>query len=342
MTKPTSPEVPLKDTLKKAALRSCIIAAISAAAGAVLLTVLLAAFPATREIAVPVPAKYAQTLTKGMVWSIAWKVLCFTGAVLLLAASWLRHCNVRNIEAEDSLHEADQSDREENRRAFRRAARVRKSDLFIYTGAVLFLLFLLLVRNALPALFLLLPVPFAVIFAHHRKKERNPMPYTPAAAVFDMTDRYSRRLTAAALTAALISGAVLLLCCMVSLLANRRRIQLNSTAQHIRKAIVYWQEQCEQEEMPCELPPASEEQHGSDADPDSLTSQIRQYYTDIDNIPYYRVLSENGTVTDVLISRWPITDTAPPDASEQCALLSSPFTGDLAVGSANAVDDSDR
>ena len=110
MTKPTSPEVSLKDTLKKAARRSCIIAAISAAAGAVLLTVLLAASPAAREAVVPVPAGYAQTLTKGMVSAIAWKVLFFAGSVLLAAAFVLRRRSTGRIENENSLHEAEGTD----------------------------------------------------------------------------------------------------------------------------------------------------------------------------------------------------------------------------------------
>ncbi len=338
MKKQMHPEIPAAKKLTADARRSCRIAALAVLAGAVLLTVLLAASPAAREAVVPVPAGYAQTLTKGMVSAIAWKVLFFAGSVLLAAAFVLRRRSTGRIENENSLHEAEGTDTGENRSAFRSAGRARRTRAAVRAGAVLMLLFIALLGFGIPVFFLLVPVPLVLLFLS-RKTDSVPMPDTPAAKVFETTNRYSGLLLAAAAAAVLTAGAVLTFCSAVGFLANRQRESLNSTANNLRKAIVYWQEQCAEAGTPCELPSSAEDQHGSDSDPDSLTKQIRQYFTDVDKIGYYRVLSENGTVTDVLISQRPITDTAVPDGEKQRALLSSPFTRDLAVGSARAFAD---
>lgn len=244
------------------------IAVLAVMAGSVLLGVLLAAIPPLRAFAVTVPRKFAQPLTKGMVLSIAWKMLFPAGIALLIAAIAIRKRFVRAITEEELLQQ------------------------------------------------------------------------TPAAEVFRKPRRSSAAVTAFAAAAVLVCCFVLLMSFGYAIFTNRRRISLNCTAHNVRLAIVSWQQDCwDKQGIQCNLPADTGNLRGDDTDPDSLAQKIYPYCTDIAAIKFFRVLSnEHGSVTDVLISQSPITETSKPDKDEQYRLLDSFFTDELAVGSALLYD----
>ena len=336
-------QLALADAITKRHNRICAKAALAVSAGAAGLTALLSAFPATRAAVVPVPYKYAERLTFGMVRGIGWKMLFFAGAGLLITAIVLRRIYEKRIENETALHAVPGTDTEANRTACRNAAKYRRSAFMAWFVALLLTLFCIPCFIPQPEINLLgvlfLAVPILLICRHGDGLENNPFPETPAASACSRIGRINTLLTFFAAVAAAVSGTVLLANSVTGFWANRRRISLDSFAHSIFTAIEAVRDDCMEQGIPFSLPQDTGNLRADDTDPDSLTQKIYPYFTDITKIRYYRVIcNESGSITDVLISRSPITDTSTPAAEEQIELLSSFFTSELAVGSAAAYE----
>ena len=335
------------DAIAKQHNRRCTIAALAVSAGAAVLTALLSAFPATRAAVVPVPLKYAKRLTSGMVLAIDWKMLFFAGVILLITAIVLRRIYEKRIEEETVLHTVPGTDTEANREACRKAVNMRRSTFMTWFVAAAITLFCLpsIIGEGNPLGVLVLAVPVLLICRHIQGLKNNPLPETPAASASARIARSNTVLTACAAAAAVVCGIMMLAGFWNRIWANRNRTALNATAKDVHTAIAsWWNDSVEQGNMPAPLPQDTGNLRGDDTDPDSLTQKIYPYFTYITSIRYYRVIcSESGSITDVLISQSPITDTSTPTAEEQCMLLGSPFTDELAVGSwrASWSDDDD-
>lgn len=330
----------LADTLAqkwKKQTRIMLLAAVACTAAA---TGLIAAFPSARAAVLSVPVKYAQQITVRMAVGIAWKMLILTGIALLIAAMTVRQIAAKTIAREELLHSADGTDTEENRKSYRKAAKMRAASVPIrVVSALMLLMGCVLASWKLPFALLLL-IPFILLWVDKKSLKNAPLPETPAAVSYRKSGDIFSKLTRIAAVVVLVFGGVLFISdltdCFMAYFIRQSR---NSMAHTIRSAIVNWQQECAEQGIPCELPADTGNLRGDDTDPDSLTQKIYPYFTDIAKISYFRVLSdENGSVTEVLISQIPITDITVPDQAEQSELLSSVFTCELAVGSAKAYE----
>ena len=330
----------LADTLAKKWKKQTRIMLLAAVACTAAATGLIAAFPSARAAVLSVPVKYAQQITVRMAVGIAWKMLILTGIALLIAAMTVRQIAAKTIAREELLHSADGTDTEENRKSYRKAAKMRAASVPIRVVSALMLLTGISVGEVKSLFLLLLAPAFILLWVDKKSLKNAPLPETPAAVSYRRSGDIFSRLTRIAAVVVLVFGGVLLIFDLTGgFMAYFNRQSRNSMAHNIRSAIVNWQQECAEQGFPCELPADTGNLRGDDTDPDSLTQKIYPYFTNITKIGYFRVLSdENGSVTEVLISPSPITDISAPDPKEQQRLLSSVFTCDLAVGSAQVYD----
>lgn len=287
---PTEKEqLALADAITKQHNRICAKAALAVSAGAAGLTALLSAFPATRAAFVPVPLKYAERLTFGMVRGIGWKMLFLAAAALLITAIVLRRIYEKRIENETALHTVPGTDTEANRAACRNAAKYRRSTFMTWFVALLLTLFCIPCFIPHPEInpfgVLFLAVPILLICRHGDGLENNPFPETPAASACARIGRINTLLTFFAAVAAVVCGIVILAGFWNRIWANRNRIALNATAKDVHTAIAsWWNDSVEQGNMPAPLPQDTGNLRGDDTDPDSLTQKIWPYFTDITKI----------------------------------------------------------
>ena len=265
-------------------------------------------------------------------------VLFFAGLLLPVVLFILKSRINKQLAEEMLLHEAAGTDTEENCAAFRNAVNARRlSGIVTLAGLLLWVLLVILYSPA----FLLLPLFLIGQFlVRARLRQRYPFPAVPAAEVSRRLDARSSVFTLISAGAVAMSGCLLLAFAAYGSLAGARLRALDSTAHTVFKAVQSWQEECEQQGIPAVLPPVSEEQRGTDPDPDSLSRQIYPLFTDIEKVPYYRIQSDaDGKVTGVLVSQSPIGQTWRPKASEQRQLLSGFFTAKKAIGYYSIVPD---